>query len=166
MAIIDVSSSIATFLPVFAFLLVFAVVYGLLSKTKILGENRFVHILISFSLAVIFLASSSALQFTKVSSAWFAAFIISILFIVLIVGLARKNLEDILTPGFTWFIVIALILIFIFSGIFVFKDAINTYLAQPKNFILDPTILGVVVLVGLTVFISWLLARDKLDKKV
>ncbi|MCS7134296.1 MAG: hypothetical protein NZ889_00330 [Candidatus Pacearchaeota archaeon] len=161
MEMIDVSAGVTMFMPVFAFLLVFAVTYGLLSKTKVLGENKFVHILVSFAVAIIFLASASAIHYAKVSAGWFAAFIISLLFIVLIVGLVRKNLEDIMTKGFAWFIVISLILIFIFSGAYVFRDVINTYLSRPRAIIFDPTIFGVVILVGVTIFAAWLMTREK-----
>ena len=157
----DVSSGVSTFLPVFAFLLVFAVVYGLLSKSKALGDNKFVHLLVSFSIAIIFLASSSAVQYAKTTTGWFAAFIISLLFIVLIVGLIHGKVEDVLGKGFAWFIIVVLILMFVFSGIYVFKDFINTYLSKPKALFLDPTIFGVVILVGLTVFASWLMTKDK-----
>lgn len=156
---IDVSTGVNLFMPVFAFLLVFAVTYGLLSKTKVIGEHKFVQLLVSFSVAIIFLASTSAIQYTKISTGWFAAFIISLLFIVLIVGLLRKNLEDVMTKGFAWFVVIVLILIFIFSGAYVFRDIINTYLSKPKSVIMDPTIFGVVILVGVTVFAAWLMTR-------
>lgn len=158
---IDVSAGVTLFLPVFAFLLVFAVTYGLLSKTKIIGEKKFVHILVSFSVAIIFLASTSAVQYAKVTTGWFAAFIISLLFITLIVGIMPGKMEEVLTKGFTWFIVVVLIIIFVFSGVYVFKDIINTYLSKPKSIILDPTIFGVVILVALTVFASWLMTRDK-----
>jgi hypothetical protein len=159
--VFDVSSGVSTFLPVFAFLLIFAVVYGLLSKSKALGDNKFVHLLTSFSVAVIFLASSSAVQYTKSTTGFFAAFIISLLFIVLIVGLIHGKVEEVLGKGFAWFVIITLILIFVFSAIFVFKDLINTLLAKPKSLFLDPTIFGIVILVGLTVFASWLMTKDK-----
>ncbi|MEM4641272.1 MAG: hypothetical protein QXW65_02020 [Candidatus Pacearchaeota archaeon] len=161
MAIMDISAGVSLFLPVFAFLLVFAVTYGLLSKTKVIGDKKFVHVLVSFCIAIIFLASTSAIQYAKVTAAWFAAFIISLLFIVLIVGIMPGKMEDVLTKGFTWFIVIVLIIIFVFSGAYVFRDAINTYLSRPKSIVLDPTIFGIVVLVAVTVFASWLMTRDK-----
>ena len=160
-AAMDISSGINLFLPVFAFILIFAVMYGLLSKTKVLGENKFVHILVSFAIAIIFLASTSAIQFAKVSSGWFAAFILSILFIVLIVGLIHKNIEEVLGKGFAWFLIIIIIVVFIFSAATVFKDFINTYLTKPKSALLDPTIFGVIILLALTVFASWLMTKDK-----
>ena len=151
-------SGIATFVPVFGFLLVFVVTYALLGKTKLLGDNKFVHILVSFALAIIFLVSANAVEYVRVVTPWFAAFIVSLLFIALVVGLTG-NMEKIFKPGFTWFIVIALIVIFIVSAIYVFADVINKYTGGPKAFLLQPQILGVIVLVGLTIFAAWLLTK-------
>ncbi len=153
-------SGISTFVPVFGFLLVFTVVYALLSKTEFLGKNRFVHILVSFAIAIIFLVSANAIEYVRVVTPWFAAFIVSLLFIGLVVGLMGKEpMEKIFKPGFAWFIVIALIVIFLISAAYVFADVINKYMGEPKAFMLQPQILGVVVLVGLTVFAAWLLTR-------
>lgn len=153
-------SGLSTFVPVFGFLLVFTVVYALLSKTELLGKNRFVHILVSFGIAIIFLVSANAIEYVKVVTPWFAAFIISLLFIGLVVGLMGKDsMEKIFKPGFAWFIVIVLILIFLVSAAYVFADVINKYMGEPKAFLLQPQILGVVVLIGLTVFAAWLLTR-------
>lgn len=153
-------SGIATFVPIFGFLLVFAVVYALLSKTKVLGENKFVHIFVSFAIAIVFLVSANAIEYVKVVTPWFATFIISLLFIALVVGLIKGNVEEFFKgKGFAWFVIIVLIAIFVFSAIYVFADVINKYMGQPKSLLLQPQIIGVLVLVGLTIFVSWLLTK-------
>jgi len=153
-------SGVSTFIPVFGFLLVFTVIYALLSKTKILGENKFVHIITSFGVAIIFLVSASAIEYVRVITPWFASFIISLLFITLIVGLIKGNIEEFFKgKGFAWFVVIVLIIIFVFSAIYVFADIINKYMSGPKAFLLQPTILGVLILIALTMLVSWLLTK-------
>jgi len=153
-------SGIATFVPVFGFLLVFAVTYALLGKTKLLGEQRFVHILVSFAIAIIFLVSANAIEYVRIVTPWFAALVVSLLLIGLVVGLmGEKAMESVFKPGFAWLIVIFLIVVFLFSAAYVFADLINTYFGAPKQFLMQPTILGVVVLIGITVFASWLLTR-------
>ncbi|UCD21138.1 MAG: hypothetical protein JSW08_01165 [archaeon] len=159
MAPLNVSASVSTYLPVFGFLLVFAVMYGLLSKTQILGKNKFVHILTSFCIAIIFLASTTALEFARISAGWFAGFIISLLFIVLVISLVHGKIENVVGKGFGWFLIVVLIIIFIFSAVTVFSSAINTYFAEPKTFFLSPTMLGIVILIGITVFASWLMTK-------
>ncbi len=153
-------TGIGTFVPVFGFLLVFVVTYALLGKTKLLGENKFVHILTSFAIAIIFLVSANAIEYVKVVTPWFAALVVSLLFIGLIVGLmGKETMEKVFKPGFAWFIVIVLIVIFLVSAVYVFADVINKYMGEPKAFLLQPQILGIVLLVGLTIFAAWLLTK-------
>lgn len=153
-------SGLGTFMPI-AFLLVFTVTYALLSKTKILGEHKFVHIFISFCLAIIFIISANAIEYVKVTTPFFVAFMISLLFIMLIVGLFKggKFEEFFKGNGFGWFVVIVLLIIFIFSALFIFAPLINQYMAGPKKFLLQPQILGVLILLGVTAFTAWLLSK-------
>jgi hypothetical protein len=159
MVAIDLTG-LGTFMPVFAFILVFTLVYALLAKTKVLGEHKFVHIFVSFCIAIIFLISANAIEYVKVATPWFAAFIVSLLFIALVFGLVKGNLEDFFkAKGFAWFLVIVLILVFIFSAIHVFAPLVNQYIAGPKKFILQPQVLGFVILIVVTAFAAWLLTK-------
>lgn len=155
-------SGIGSFIPVFGFLLVFVVTYALLGKTKILGENKFIHILVSFAISIIFLVSANAINYIRVVTPWFAIFVVSILLIMLVVGLmpGDKALESVFKPGFAWFIVIVLMIVFLLSAVYVFSDAINKYVGQtPKQFLLKPNVLGVIILGAVTFFAGWLLTR-------
>jgi len=157
-------SGLGTFIPVFGFLLVFVVTYALLGKTKILGENKFIHILISFAISIIFLVSANAINYVKTVVPWFAVFIVSLLLIALIVGLmgGEKTIESIFKPGFAWFIVIVLIIVFLLSAAHVFSDALTKYLGQsPKQFLLKPNVLGAIILGAITLFSAWLLTRKQ-----
>ena len=86
-------SGIGTLIPVFGFLLVFTVVFALLAKTKALGEQRWVHVFVSFVVAIITVASANAIEYVKTITPWFAAFVVSILFISLLVGVLRQDIE-------------------------------------------------------------------------
>jgi hypothetical protein len=153
-------SGLGTFMPVFGFILVFTVVYAILGKTKVLGEQKFVHIFVSFCIAIVFLISANAVEYVKVTTPIFAAFIISILFIMLVVGMFKGKMDDFFHgKGFAIFLIVILIIVFVFSAIFVFAPIINTYMAGPKNFLLQPQILGVLILIGVTAFTAWLLSK-------
>lgn len=159
MVAIDLSG-LGTFMPIFAFILVFTVVYALLTKTKVLGEQKFVHIFVSFCIAIVFIISANAIEYVKITTPFFAAFVVSLLFIMLVVGLFKGNLEDFFKGrGFAIFIIIILILIFVFSALFIFAPLINQYMSGPKKFLLQPQILGVLILVGVTAFTAWLLSK-------
>ncbi len=158
MVAIDLTG-ISSFIPVFGFLLIFVVTYALLGKTQALGENKFVHIFVSFAISIIFLVSANAVNYVKIIAPWFAAFIVSLLFIVLLVGLIKKDIDTFFNPRFAWVLVAALIIVFIVSAIFVFGDLLSKYFAGPKTFLMQPQIIGIIVLLGITVFAAWLLTR-------
>lgn len=157
MVAIDISG-IATFLPVFGFLLVFVAAYALLGKTKILGENKFVHLLISFALAIIFLVSSQAVEFIGFTVPFIAIFIISLVLIGLVVGIVKGNIEEFFNPAFGWIIVVVLIAFFIFSAVHLFGSAMSEYV--PK-FMLQPQILGIVILAVIAFIASWLITKKE-----
>lgn len=153
-------SGLGTFMPIFAFILVFTVTYALLAKTKVLGEHKFVHIFVSFCIAIIFIISANAIEYVGAITPFFAAFVVSLLFIMLIVGLIKGNVETFFKGnGFSWFVIIVLIIIFVFSALFLFAPLINQYMAGPKQFLLQPQILGVLILVAVTAFTAWLLSK-------
>jgi hypothetical protein len=80
---------------------------------------------------------------------------------MLIVGLMKDGkIGDFFKGnGFGWLIVIVLIIIFVFSAIFIFAPLINQYMAGPKQFLLQPQILGVLILLAVTAFTAWLLSK-------
>lgn len=152
---IDISG-IATFMPVFGFLLVFSVVYALLSKTQALGENRFVSILVSFCVAIIFLISSTAIRVVEQITPWVAVFAILLVFVVLLVGVILKadTLEKVFTPAFGWFILVVVIVFFIISGSLILGKAFTM-----PEWLKQPQMLGIIILGIIAVFASWLLTR-------
>lgn len=152
-------SGIATFIPVFGFMLVFSVTFALLGKTKLFEGNKLLNILISFSIAIIFLVSANAIEYVRVITPWFAAFVVSLLFIALVVGVFTKEIDKFFPAWFGWIIVIVLIVIFVASASYVFGDLISKYLQGPKEFLLQPTILGVIILLIVSVFTGWLLTK-------
>lgn len=160
MAAIDLSG-MATFIPVFGFLLVFSVTYALLSKTKLLEDHKFTNIIVAFSIAIIFLVSANAIEYVRVVTPWFAAFIVSLLFIALTVGLMRKEVDKFFPAWFAWVIIVVLIVIFVASASYVFGDLISKYLQGPKQFLLQPSVLGVVILLIVSILTGWLLTKKQ-----
>lgn len=67
--------------PVF---FVFVVVYGILERFKILGDNRGIHAMVALALAGIILFSKNALSIVTILSPWFIIFIIFLLFVFLL----------------------------------------------------------------------------------
>lgn len=150
-------AGLSFFMPVLAFLLVFVLVYALLAKTKVLGEEKFVHLLISFILAVFFIIQVELVDFVQFSTAWFTVFLVCIFLILVLISFTHGKLDDLQKPWVAWVLVVALIVFFIISSAFTFNWAINWDLlwkngAQSEWF-------GMVLLVVIAVVVSWVLSR-------
>ena len=96
-------SAVGYFMPIFAFLLVFIVVYALLVKTKILGDNQSIMLFISFILSGFFIVQTSLVEFVKFTSAWFVVGVVMVFFLVTLLGfLPGKTPFEFLGKG-NWF---------------------------------------------------------------
>ena len=119
--------ALSYFMPILSFLLVFVLIYAILKKTEILGEDEWVALLISFVLAVFFIAEASLVDFVNFSSAWFAVFIVCVFFILVLVGFLGKDALGTITgnKGVAWTLLGALIVFFIISSAYTFNWAVN-----------------------------------------
>jgi len=122
------AGAISYFIPIFAFLLVFLVVYALLVKTKVLGEGGgWIPIFIAFSLASFFVVEASLVEFIQFSSAWFGVIVIGVFFLVTIMAfLPGENPLAIFEKGWVaWIIVGLMVAFFIVSSAYVFNWVVN-----------------------------------------
>jgi len=127
MAAADVSA-IGYFMPIFAFLLVFIVIYALLVKTKVLGESPAVMLFISFILSSFFIVEASLVDFVKFSSAWFGVIVISLFFLIVVIAFIPDiDLAAFFGKGnwFAWVLLGGMLLFFIFSSAYVFNWVVN-----------------------------------------
>lgn len=115
------------FLPIFAFLLIFVVVYAVFAKTGILGDNSAVHLIISFILAVFFIVQVSLVDFIQFSSAWFAVFFVSLFLVMVLLAFTNKEGLDALmkNKGVAVGLLAGLVIFFIISSAYVFNWAVN-----------------------------------------
>lgn len=151
---IDISG-LSYFMPIFGFLFVFAIVMALLIKTKILGDNKFINVLISFIVAIIFSTMTSAQKYVQAVTPWFVVLIVALFFILLLIGLSQRKIEEIMKPGFVWVFIVALILIFLIAAIKVFS------FWQPiKEFITNEAkIVGGVLLLIIAALAAWVMTK-------
>ena len=119
------------FLPVFSFLLVFAIFYAILQKTKILGANKGVDALASFTVGILFLFSQGALKLINIVTPWFALFLIMVVLLVLIfmfLGVKEETIiEATKTPTVYIPILGVIIVIFLFAIGTVFNPQLSPY---------------------------------------
>jgi hypothetical protein len=118
-------SALGYFLPIFAFLLVFIVVYALMKKTEVLGENEPVMLFVSLILATFFIVEVSLVELVQMSAAWFAVFFVAIFFILMLLSFTHgpKFISD--NKNIAWVLLAALIVFFVISSAYTFSWAVN-----------------------------------------
>jgi len=126
---LEASASVMGYvLPIFAFLLVFIVIYALLFKTKVLGDNQAIMLFVSFILASFFIVRASVVEFIQFSSAWFSVILVVVFFLVALLSfLPGKEPLEFLGKGnwFSWAVFGVVIALFIISSSYIFKWTIN-----------------------------------------
>tara|TARA_Y100000310_G_C20534860_1_gene740362 strand:+ start:507 stop:1016 length:510 start_codon:yes stop_codon:yes gene_type:complete len=163
-------SGLYFFMPVFSFLFVFFIIYALLATSKVLGESKFVHILISFIVSVVFMSFSSAELYVRKVIPWFVILIVVVFLILMIAGFT-KNLEAFMKPWFAWVIIIVLGIIFLISAINVFNPVFHPDLVvtsseagpgvvqQFKDFLISSKVIGSIILLVVAVVVSWVVTK-------
>ena len=121
-------SAIGYFMPIFAFLLVFIVIYALLVKTEVLGGSQPVMLFVSFILSAFFIVEASLVEFVQFSSAWFSVGVIGLFFLIVVLAFIPgidigaffgKN------DWFAWTLLGVVVVFFITSSAYVFNWVTN-----------------------------------------
>lgn len=149
-------SSIADFLPILSFLLVFIVVFAALAKTGILGKSKWVNLLVSFITATIFVSLTSAREFILNITPWFAVFLILAVFVLVIAGFGWKIPEG-FTKGAGIILVLAFVVLFLVSAYMTFSGV--PIIEQITDWVKTPRIYGALLLVVVSVIVSFILTR-------
>jgi|TARA_B100001964_G_C13939515_1_gene468283 hypothetical protein len=116
------------FVPIFAFLLVFIVVYALMKKTGVLGGSEAIMLFVSLILAAFFVVEASLVEFVRFSSAWFSVLIIGLFFLLVVLAfLPGAEPLAFLTKNnwFSWAMLGVIIAFFVISSAYVFNWAVN-----------------------------------------
>jgi hypothetical protein len=156
--------------PVFTFLFVFAVIYALLAKTKVIGDSKFLHLIIGFIVASVFIAFSSLELFVRTLIPWFIVLIIVLFFVLLIAGFVTKDWEKIMNPGLTWVFIILLGIVFFVSALYVFNPIFHSTLgiapsdgesvvSQIRDWASSSSVGGFIVLVIVAGIVAWVITK-------
>ncbi len=163
------------FMPIFLFLFVFALVFALLKKTGLIGDSPFPVMVISFVIAIVFVVTPAAVKFTNAITPWMVVFIISLLFIFLILSwlevLPGKGMVGAVggNTWLAWLIIVVILAIFIFAGISAFgpllsptdgasgEGASGVIGVGVKKVLFHPAILGLALLFIIAAVTAWVL---------
>lgn len=146
------------YMPIFGFVFVFVVMYAILLKTKILGDNAFTNAFVSFIFAIIFVTFAPGIDFVSTVIPWVVILIIALFFVLVIVGFSQKDVDKFMKPGFAWAFILILAVIFLISAIVVFNPVFGKY-PGVKDFLLSEKFYGAVILLVIAGLASWVIAR-------
>ena len=150
------------FSNIFVFLFVWLIVYAVLLWTKVLGDNKFVHILIGLLLAIFVLISPIATSVVADVAPFVAVVFLFIVLISAATTMLGANIEAF--PAMKGiFLVFIILIIIIAAGVKVREQAnvpssTQTDLSKTANLIFHPTFLGTILVFAIAVFTIALLA--------
>ena len=142
-------------MPIFAFLLVFIVIYALLVKSQVLGGSPAVTLFVSFILSSFFIVEASLVEFVQFSSAWFGTFVVGMFFLIMIMAFVPGiDLKAFFGTGnwFAWILFGIMILFFVFSSSYIFNWAVNWGLLQDW---FRTDWFGMILLLLIAAVVSW-----------
>jgi len=162
------------FMPIFLFLFVFALMYALLKSTKLIGEEPFPLMIISFVIAIVFVVTPAAVNFTHVITPWIVVFVISLLFIFMILswlGVYKGGAAGAVggQTWIAWLVLIVILAIFIFAGIAAFGPLLSPFESgedagasqiigqEAKKVLFHPAVLGLALLFVIAAVVAWVL---------
>jgi len=132
-------------MPILVFLLIFAVVFAILKRFAIFGDNVGVNSVIAFVVALIFMITPRARELVTTMTPWFLIIVILVFFILMtlvFIGLKEESLAALAKHPAMYVIVIVIVaLIFFVSLVKVFAGMIDLSYFE---FLAHPRILGVI----------------------
>ena len=144
-------------LPVISFLLIYAVIFGILQKSKVFGESVNVNILVAFAVSVLFAITPGAMDVVAIIAPWFVVMlmvIFSLLLLFLFMGIKLDVIEAAARreASIRWVILILGIIIIVIALTSVFGPIFGTPSAEAgegmgaeiERSIFDPQVLTTV----------------------
>ncbi|MBI2105362.1 hypothetical protein HYT56_00825 [Candidatus Woesearchaeota archaeon] len=107
-------------IPVFIFLLVYAIIYAILKKIKILGDSVNVNAMVAFVLAALFAITPGAMEFITIIAPWFVVLVLiafSILLVFMFGGVGSEKIIKIFEDSTVYWTIIMLSIIIIIGGL-------------------------------------------------
>jgi hypothetical protein len=120
-------------LPVFSFLFIWLVLYAVMDKFNLSKSNP-VKMMVSFSIAMLFIFSSRALRFVNLVTPWFVVMVIIALFLIglfMFMGIKEEAIgKGVGDPRVYWTVIIIAVILLIIALVDVFGDVQSPYGGQ------------------------------------
>lgn len=166
---VDVSF-VEYFVPILTFLLVMVIVSAVLIKTKLLGDSKWLTVLIAIVIASLFISFGGSSEIVSVIAPWFAVLLVSLVFIFVIVAfVGSKSLEGFKT-GIGLIFILILLIIFVVTAFVVYSSYISPYLpggsgggdlGRFTDWLYSSRVVGGILLVAVAALAAWVLVKAK-----
>jgi len=161
--------------PVFSMILVYAIIYAILAKTKVLGGNNLINSVIPLIVAILFLLMPGAIEFINFITPWFVVlvivgFVVSLLFLFL--GAGEDTMKSWLhNPTIYWTALIFMMIIIVaglthtFGNFFGQPEAGGSVGQEVQFSIFHPQILSTIFILIIATFAIKFISDDVVKKK-
>ncbi len=107
--------------PIFSFIFIFALMYAVMDKFKLIGDNKGIHAAIALSIAVVFLFAEDAVRLINFITPWFVIMLVVGLFLTtffVFFGVKAETIgKSVMTDPRVYWTVIVLSIIILFISI-------------------------------------------------
>lgn len=151
-------AAIGNIMPVISFLFIFILIYALLVKTNVLGDNKWVSLFLSLIIASFFIVNVNLVEFTNTNVSWFVVFFVCLFLIVLMLSFVGKDATEFFTKNtkVAGVLVALVVVMFIVSSSYTFNWAINLDLFESW---FNNEWFGMILLIVLAAVISFVLTK-------
>jgi len=107
-------------LPIFVFLLVYAVLYGILQKIKIFGDSKSLNGIIALSISVLMAAIPGVMQLITIIAPWFVAMVMiafSLLLVFMFLGYSSDQIKGLANDSVVRWVIIIFGIIIVVGGL-------------------------------------------------
>jgi hypothetical protein len=107
-------------IPVFIFLLIYAIVYAVLKRVGIFGDSMNVNAIVAFVLASLFAITPGAMEFVSVIAPWFIVMVLvafSIMLVFMFGGYKMDTIENIFRDATVYWTILIFSIIILVAGL-------------------------------------------------
>jgi hypothetical protein len=107
-------------IPIFLFILIYAILYGVLNKVQVFGESKSLNAFIAFAISALFAITPGAMEFIAIIAPWFTVLVIlafSFLLVFMFMGVDTKQIANLAKDSVVMWTVIIIGIIIVIGGL-------------------------------------------------
>lgn len=157
-------SGLGYLLPIWSFLLVFIISFAVLLSTKVVGDNKFWLVFVSFVLATLFVTAAQARAYIEMTAPWAIVLLVVGFFILLVTGFLGGKAKD-MQGGIGIALALVLLLVFLIAALNLFGSELADYAPGSSSngpffsWLYSSPVAGVIILLAVCALVGWVLTK-------